>query len=33
MLFAEHALSRRQIDIILAGGLINWVKVAKEGRR
>jgi aconitate hydratase len=28
---AEHALSRRQIDIILAGGLINWVKVAKEG--
>lgn len=28
---AEHALSRRQIEIILAGGLINWVKVTKGG--
>jgi len=26
----EHSLSSRQIDIVLAGGLINWVKSTKE---
>ena len=31
MLIAEHTLSERQKDIMLNGGIINWVKVAKEG--
>ena len=29
----NHLLSPRQIDIILAGGLINWVKQTKEASR
>ena len=29
----KHTLSTRQIDIILAGGLINWIKNTKEGVR
>ncbi|HLS66182.1 MAG TPA: aconitate hydratase [Pseudogracilibacillus sp.] len=27
----EHSLSKRQVDILLAGGLINWVKQEKVG--
>ena len=29
---ARHRLSRRQVEVLLAGGLINWVKKQRAGR-
>ena len=31
-LVARHRLSRRQVEVLLAGGLVNWVKMQRAGR-